>query len=60
MDINRKKIMSTKTKFEEIKENLSRDYYTQRNYANDSGQYCDALKSALDELLNVLNEMVRD
>lgn len=60
MDINKEKDMSTKTKFEEIKENLNRDYYDTRSYANASGQYCDALKIAVDELLNVLNEMVKN
>lgn len=63
MNINKEKVMSTRTKFQDIKEQLNNNYhYVSSNHVefSEDGRYCSALKNALDKLLELLDDMVRN
>lgn len=59
MNIDKETVMVTKTKFQDIKEGLNRNYY---KYNNEGYNTCDdkvrALKDAVDELLTLLDKAV--
>ena len=62
MNIDKDICMITKTKFQDIKEELHREYYKTNNFSdcNNNTYVCriNALKEALDELLTLLDKAV--
>ena len=62
MNIDKKTVMLTKSKFQDIKEELNRNYYKNYNPLKlQSGDYDSrfiALKQAVDELLTLLDKAV--
>ena len=62
MDINKETCMVVKTKFQDIREELSRDYYKINNWSEPTTHTYDcrfaALKKAVDELLILLDKAI--
>lgn len=62
MNIDKEVVMITKTKFQDIRENLDRNYYKKNNWSDPQTETYDcklaALKTAVDELLILLDKAV--
>lgn len=58
MNINKETCMSTRTKFQDIREELNRDYYNFPGLSDGSACQLFALKKAIDELLKLLDDAV--
>lgn len=59
MNIDKETVMVTKTKFQDIKEGLNRNYYKYNNEGcNTNDVKLKALKDAVDELLTLLDKAV--
>ena len=59
MEVNFEKMIETTTKFNELKKELDRNYYTKPTYVCDTDYKIIALKSAMDKLLILMDELVR-
>lgn len=57
--MNKDNFIETTTKFNELKKEFNNDYYAKRDYACDTDPKISALKTTMDKLLILLDELVR-
>ena len=57
--MNKEKMIETTTRFKELKKEFDNDFYKEPQHWGGGDPKCNALKSTMDELLDLLDELVR-